>query len=46
MYRVFLLELAAGKSDDTRLLDILDEADIRLNIAYERAGPIPARLNP
>ena len=41
VYRVFLLELAAGKSDDTRLLDILDEADIRLNIAYERADPVP-----
>ena len=40
-YRIFLLELAAGKSDDTRLLDILDEADIRLNIAYEKSDPIP-----
>ncbi len=36
-YRIFLLELAGGKSDDARLLDILDEADIRLNIAYEKA---------
>ena len=45
-YRIFLLELAGGKSDDTRLLDILDEADIRLNIAYEKSDPIPARPNP
>ena len=39
-YRIFLLELAGGKSDDTRLFDILDEADIRLNIAYEKSEPV------
>ena len=40
-YRVFLLELAKGEMSDDQLLDILDEADIRLNIAYEKSDPIP-----
>ena len=39
-YRVFLLELAKGKMTDEQLLDILDEADILLNIAYERSEPV------
>ncbi len=39
-YRAFLLELAKGKADDALLLDILDEADIRLNMAYEKSEPV------
>lgn len=39
-YRAFLVELARGECDDARLLDILDEADVRLNIAYEKSDPI------
>jgi hypothetical protein len=40
MYRLFLLELAKGEKTDEQLLDILDEADIQLNIAYEKSEPV------
>ena len=40
-YRIFLLELAKGEKTDEQLLEILDEADVRLNIAYEKSDPIP-----
>lgn len=40
-YRTFLIELARGESTDEQLLDILDEADILLNIAYEKSEPVP-----
>ena len=40
MYRLFLRELAKGEKTDDQLLDILDEADIRLNIAYEKSDPV------
>ena len=39
-YREFLLELAGGKRTDGQLLDLLDEADILLNIAYEKGDPV------
>ena len=42
-YRIFLLELAKGEKTDERLLEILDEADVRLNIAYEKSDPLPLR---
>ena len=41
-YRLFLHELAGGESGDERLLDILDEADILLNMAYEKSDAVPA----
>ena len=40
-YRIFLLELAKGEKTDEQLHEILDEADVRLNIAYEKSDPIP-----
>lgn len=40
-YRCFLLELAKGKATDEHLLDMLDEADILLNIAYDKSDPVP-----
>ena len=39
-YRKFLLELARGEKSDEELADLLDEADILLNIAYEKADPV------
>lgn len=39
-YRVFLIELAKGEMSDEQLRDILDEADVRLNVAYERSDPV------
>lgn len=42
-YRIFLLELAKGEKTDEQLLEILDEADVRLNIAYEKSDPLPLR---
>ena len=41
-YRAFLLELAKGEKSETDLVDLLDEADILLNMAYEAAQPIPS----
>ena len=41
-YGLFLSELAKGEKTDEQLLEILDEADIRLNIAYEKSEPVPA----
>jgi len=43
MYREFLLELAKGELSDEQLLDILDEADILLNIAYEKGESVGTR---
>ena len=43
MYRAFLLELAKGELSDEQILDILDEADILLNIAYEKGDAVGAR---
>ena len=40
-YRIFLLELAKGEKTNEQLLEILDEADVRLNIAYEKSEPLP-----
>lgn len=40
-YRIFLLELAKGEKTNEQLLEILDEADVRLNIAYEKSEPPP-----
>ena len=39
-YRTFLLELAGGKKSEDELIDLLDEADILLNIAYEKSDPV------
>lgn len=39
-YRTFLLELASGRKSDEELADLLDEADILLNIAYEKSDPV------
>ena len=39
-YRTFLLELARGEKSDEELVDLLDEADILLNIAYEKSDPV------
>ena len=36
-YRVFLLELARGEKSDEALKDLLEEAEVRLNVAYEGA---------
>ena len=36
-YRVFLLELARGEKSDEALQDLLEEAEVRLNVAYEGA---------
>ena len=38
-YRTFLLELAAGKKSEEELLDLLDDADTKLNVAFEHAQP-------
>jgi len=35
-YREFLLAFARGKDDTQRLLDLLEEADGKLNVAYEK----------
>ena len=43
-YRVFLLELAKGEMTDEQLFDVLDEADILLNIAYEKSDPVPRTI--
>ena len=43
MYRAFLLELANGELSDEQILDILDEADILLNIAYDKGESVGAR---
>ena len=40
-YRMFLLALARGEKPREELLDMRDEADIRLNIAFEKGEPIP-----
>ena len=40
-YRIFLLELAKGEKSGEQLLDILDEADVRLNMAYEKSDVVP-----
>lgn len=36
-YRAFLLELAAGQKSQNELLDLLEDADTKLNVAFERA---------
>ena len=36
-YQLFLLEFARGEKDEQELRDLLDAADERLNVAYERA---------
>ena len=41
VYRMFLLELAKGEKSREELIEILDEADIGLNIAFEKSDPIP-----
>lgn len=38
-YRVFLVELARGKKDEKELKALLDTADERLNVAFEKAQP-------
>ena len=38
-YRRFLLELARGKKDEKELKALLDTADERLNVAFEKAQP-------
>ena len=35
-YRTFLLELAAAKKSEEELLDLLEAADTKLNVAYEK----------
>ena len=40
-YRMFLLALARGEKPREELLEMLDEADIRLNIAFEKGDPVP-----
>lgn len=37
VYRLFLLELARGEKDEGELMDLLNEADEKLNIAFEKA---------
>ena len=37
-YFAFLLELAKGEKDDNALLDLLETADVKLNLALENAG--------
>ena len=39
-YRMFLLELAKNEKTEEELTDLLDEADILLNIAYEKSEPV------
>ena len=36
-YRIFLLELAAGEKDEKALTALLDDADEKLNVAFEKA---------
>ena len=36
-YRTFLLELARDEKDERALLALLDDADVKLNVAFEQA---------
>ena len=36
-YRLFLLEFARGEKDEQELRELLDDADLKLNIAFEKA---------
>lgn len=38
-YRSFLLELAKGEKDADALADLLEDADAKLNLAFEKAQP-------
>ena len=37
LYFAFLVELAKGEKDESELLDLLDAADVKLNVAWEEA---------
>ena len=39
-YRTFLLEFAKGEKDEQELLTLLDDADVKLNVAFEQAKEI------
>jgi len=44
-YREFLIELAKGEKEERELSEILDEADIRLNVALEEARKYEKQQN-
>ena len=45
-YRAFLLAFAAGEADERKLLDLLDDADTKLNVALEKARTTASPTRP